>query len=46
MLSRGVLTPAAAFRNSQFVNRLINHDAAAFEVESDLITYGQQSTSV
>ncbi|XP_015378852.1 PREDICTED: saccharopine dehydrogenase-like oxidoreductase [Diuraphis noxia] len=39
----GVLTPAAAFRNTQFVNRLIDHDAVVFEIESDLITYKQQS---
>lgn len=39
----GVLTPAAAFRNTQFVNRLMDHDAAVFEIESDLVTYRQQS---
>ncbi|XP_060859268.1 saccharopine dehydrogenase-like oxidoreductase [Metopolophium dirhodum] len=42
----GVLTPAAAFRNTQFVNRLMDHDAAAFEIESDLVTYRQQSKSI
>ncbi|CAI6356855.1 unnamed protein product [Macrosiphum euphorbiae] len=39
----GVLTPASAFRNTQFANRLMDHDAAVFEIESDLIIYGQQS---
>jgi len=43
MLYRGVLTPAAAFRNTQFVNRLIDHDAAIFEIESDLVNYRQHS---
>ncbi|CAI6359211.1 unnamed protein product [Macrosiphum euphorbiae] len=42
----GVLTPAAAFRNTQFVNRLMDHDAAVFEIESDLVTYRQQSKSI
>ncbi|XP_025198349.1 saccharopine dehydrogenase-like oxidoreductase [Melanaphis sacchari] len=35
----GVLTPASAFRNTQFVKRLMDHDAAIFEIESDLVTY-------
>ncbi|XP_026817220.1 saccharopine dehydrogenase-like oxidoreductase [Rhopalosiphum maidis] len=35
----GVLTPASAFRNTQFVKRLMDHDAAVFEIESDLVTY-------
>ncbi|XP_060860300.1 saccharopine dehydrogenase-like oxidoreductase [Metopolophium dirhodum] len=39
----GVLTPASAFRNTQYVNRLMDHDAAVFEIESDLVIYGQQS---
>ncbi|KAL5238649.1 hypothetical protein ACI65C_006059 [Semiaphis heraclei] len=39
----GVLTPAAAFRNTQFVNRLMDHDAAVFEIESDLVSYRQHS---
>ncbi|XP_008179776.1 saccharopine dehydrogenase-like oxidoreductase [Acyrthosiphon pisum] len=42
----GVLTPASAFRNTQFMNRLMDHDAAVFEIESDLIIYGQQSKLV
>lgn len=33
----GVLTPASAFRNTQFINRLIEHDAASFEIASDII---------
>lgn len=37
----GVLTPAAAFRNTKFVEHLMNHDAAVFKVESDLVTYSQ-----
>ncbi|XP_060847112.1 saccharopine dehydrogenase-like oxidoreductase [Rhopalosiphum padi] len=35
----GVLTPASAFRNTQFVKRLMDHDAADFEIESDLVTH-------
>ncbi|CAH1731636.1 saccharopine dehydrogenase-like oxidoreductase [Aphis gossypii] len=35
----GVLTPASAFRNTLFVKRLMDHDAAVFEIESDLVTY-------
>jgi len=46
MLYRGVLTPAAAFRNTQFLNRLMDHDAAVFEIESDLVTYSQPSTLI
>ncbi|XP_025191825.1 saccharopine dehydrogenase-like oxidoreductase [Melanaphis sacchari] len=38
----GVLTPAAAFRNTQFINRLIKHDAATFQIESDLVTYSEE----
>uniref|UniRef100_A0A2S2PIG6 Saccharopine dehydrogenase-like oxidoreductase n=1 Tax=Schizaphis graminum TaxID=13262 RepID=A0A2S2PIG6_SCHGA len=37
----GVLTPAAAFRNTQFVNRLMDNNAAVFKVESDMVTYNQ-----
>jgi len=43
---RGILTPASAFRKTQFVNRLMDHDAAVFEIESDLIIYGQQSNLI
>lgn len=42
MLYRGVLTPAAAFRNTQYLNRLMDHNAAVFEIESDLVTYREQ----
>lgn len=35
----GVLTPASAFRNTQYIDRLIKHNAAIFEVESDLVIY-------
>uniref|UniRef100_A0A2S2P170 Saccharopine dehydrogenase-like oxidoreductase n=2 Tax=Schizaphis graminum TaxID=13262 RepID=A0A2S2P170_SCHGA len=35
----GVLTPASAFRNTQFVKRLMDHNAAVFEIESDLVIY-------
>jgi len=38
-LYRGVLTPASAFRNTLFVKRLMDHDAAVFEIESDLVSY-------
>lgn len=39
LLYRGVLTPAAAFRNTQYLNRLIQYDAATVNIESDQIIY-------
>ncbi|VVC37547.1 Hypothetical protein CINCED_3A024175 [Cinara cedri] len=39
VIKRGVLTPAAAFRNTQYLNRLIEYDAATIEIESEQIIY-------
>ncbi|XP_050528457.1 saccharopine dehydrogenase-like oxidoreductase [Daktulosphaira vitifoliae] len=35
----GVLTPASAFRKTNFLNRLVEHEAAKFELISDTVNY-------